>query len=374
MKEATETSSGNRRSSGAQEPRDRLGTFLKWVGGITATLSLIFAVHQAIQLVGGVRERLRQVAELLETGKDQQDVGNYESAWDSVEQAAKSAEAGGQLAKLTGSLSDEQRRSREAQEDLAMAWVVNVRVPEGKTFSDTVDKLVPILTRGASAAGGVRKADLLAHLGWAYFLKARDYSSSLEESARLNIERHYSEALEVDPGNPYAHVHWAHLIIWARENTDDALRHFSAAIASGRALPYVRRVQLAALHNFQDAEGEFLRAVNDMVKNHEKVDARTRSDVNSIYYFALRSDKRFQRLIAAVPAAEQIAMIRALFYDADFDPSKIPTREASLAALQEAADLRHEALKTWLALRSGLTTDSIYITRADEAIKRLSRK
>jgi hypothetical protein len=373
-KETKKTSSGNRRSSGAQEPRNRLGTFLKWVSGVTATLSLIFAVHQVVQLVGGVRERQRQVAELLKTGKDQQDVGNYESAWDSVEQAAKSAEVGGQLAKLTGSLSDEERRSREAQEDLAMAWVVNVRVPQGKTFSETVDQLVPVLTRGASGAGGVRKADLLAHLGWAYFLKARDHSLSLEEPARLNIERHYREALEVDPGNPYAHVHWGHLIIWARENTDDALRHFSAAVASGRALPYVRRVQLAALRNFQDTEGEFLRAVNDMVKNNEKVDARTRRDVHSTYYSALRSDKHFQRLIVAVPAAEQIGMIRALFYDADFDPSKIPTREASLAVLQEAADLRHEARKTWLALRSGLTTDSIYITRADEAIKRLSQK
>src|SRR5262249_2975011 len=149
--------------------------------------------------------------------------------------------------KLTGQLSAQRRRLREAQEDLAMVWVEDVRVPQGKTFSDIVNPLVPVLTRGAAGASGVRKADLLAHLGWAYFLKARDVSLSLDEPARLNMERHYREALEIDPGNPYAHVHWGYLIIWAREEPNDAIRQFSAAVASGRALPYVRRVQLAAL-------------------------------------------------------------------------------------------------------------------------------
>ena len=255
-----------------------------------------------------------------------------------------------------------------------MAWVENVKVPQGKTFSDIVDKLVPILTRGAAGAGGVRKADLLAHLGWAYFFKARDASLSLDEPVRLNIERHYREALEIDRGNPYAHVHWGHLIIWAKKNPDDAIRHFSSAVASGRALPYVRRVQLAALYNFHDMDGEFLRAVNDMVKNSEKVDANTRSHVLGIYYFALNSNKNLQQLIAAVPAAEQIAMIRVLFYDADFDRSKIPTREASLAMLQEAAGLRDEALKTWQLVRSDFPTNTYVTIRADASIKRLSQK
>jgi hypothetical protein len=373
-KEAKETVLDKHRSSGAQEPRNTIGTLMKWVGGVTAILSLIFGLYQITQLLADVRERQRQGAELHKVGKDQQDAGDYESAWASFEQAVKSAEAGGQLAKLTGSLSEEQRRSRNDQEDLAMAWVENVMVPQGKTFSDIVNKLIPILTRGAAGASGVRKADLLAHLGWAYFLKARDYSLRLDDQVRLNIEQHYREALEIDPGNPYAHVHWGHLVFWERKNPDDAIRHFSSGVASGRALPYVRTVQLAALHISQDTEEDFLKVVNDMVKNKEKVDATTRSNVHAIYYFALRSDKDFRRLIAAVPPTEQIAMIRALFYDAEFDPSKIPTREASVAMLQEAAGLRGEAVKTWLAMRSGLPTDSVYTTRADASIKRLSKK
>jgi hypothetical protein len=89
----------------------------------------------------------------------------------------------------------------------------------------------------------------------------------------------------------------------------------------------------------------------------------------------LNSEEAFQRFIAAVPPAEQIATLRALFYDANFDPSKVPVREAALAKLQEAAGLPGEALQTWLTLRSGFSADSYHTvaTSADAAIKRLSR-
>ena len=374
-KEARKTLFVKRRSSGAQGPRNTIGTLMKWIGGVTAILSLIFGLYQITQLLADVRERQRQVAELYKVGKDQQDAGNYESAWATFEQAASTADSGGQLAKLTGQLGKERRELREAQEGLAMAWVENVKVPQGKTFSDIVNKLVPALTRGAAGESGVRKADLLAHLGWAYFLKARDDSLSLDDQVRLNIEQHHREALEIDPGNPYAHVHLGHWKLWMGGEIEDARQHFSSAVASGRVRSYVRGIQLAAFHNRgEDGDAEVLRVVNDMIKDSETVDTNTRSDVYGIYYFALNSDKSFQRLIAAVPATEQIGMIRALFYDADFDPSKIPTREIYLAMLQEAAGLRDEALKTWLAMRSGLSTDSIFTTRADASIKRLSKK
>jgi len=358
--------------SGRQEPRKKLETILKWVGGITAILSLIFGVQRVIQLVSEAGERQRQIAELYRVGKEQQDAGNYPAAWNSFEQALKDADEGGQIAKLTGRLDAERRRLRGTQEDLAMAWLENLSAPEGQAFSNVVDKLVPVLDRGATSARGVRKADLLAHIGWGYFLKERDAPGN------LNPERYYRQALEIDPGNPYAHAHWGHWLLWKEQNLEEATQHFAAAVASGRARAYVRRIQLAALGNVQSerAKEELLRAVNDMRKNHEEIDARTRSDVFSIYYFAFTDSTGFQRLTAAVPASEQIAMIRALFYGADFDPSRIPSREAYLATLQEAAGSPDEALKTWLAMRSRLPADTggILVARADAAIKRLSRR
>jgi tetratricopeptide (TPR) repeat protein len=346
---------------------------LKWVGGATAILSLVFAVQQFIRPFGDVRDERRQVAELYKVGKAQQDAGDYASAWASFEQAAKHAEAGGQFAKLIGSLNREQRMSRQAEEDLAMAWLEDVRAPEGKTFSEIVDKLVPVVTRAAAGASGVRKGDLLGHLGWAYFLKARDTSSRLDEPVRVTIERHYREALAADPGNPYAHAHWGHLIFWSGQNPDDARSHFSAAVASGRAVPYVRRIQLAALWDADD-RGLFLEAVNDMVKNRENVTGRTVDRVRGVYYFAVDDAEKFRRLAARVPPTEQITMIRRLFYDGKVEPKEDATLEASLAMLQEAAGVRDEALQTWLRMRSWLPSDSVWRGRADASIARLSEK
>lgn len=368
-KEAKKTLLDNHRSSGAQGPRNRLGTSLKWVGGITAFLSLIFALHQFILLVADVRERQRDITELYKAGKLQQGAADYQAAWTSFEQAARKADSGGQLSKLTGQLGEERRKIREAQEDIAMEWLQNVILSQNQTFADVVDPLVPVLMRGVLNATGTRKADIFAHLGWSYFLRSRD------GHARQDPEAQYRQALEIDPANPYAHVHWGHWKLWRGGALEDAREHFSSAVASGRARPYVRRIELAALRNRgKDGDAETLRVVNDMIKNNEKVDVNTRSHVHAIYYSALNSDKNFQRLIAAVPATEQIAMIRALFYDADFNPSKIPTREASLAMLQEAAGLRDEALKTWLAVRSDLPTNTSVTVRADASIKRLSQK
>ena len=355
-----------------EKKKSKFATILKWVGSITAILSLIFALQQLFQMIGSVQDQKRQVSEQLKLGKNEQDAGDYEAAWSSYEQAMNSAEQGGFFAKLFGSLSSEQVKTRKAQEDLAMVWAENIRVPEGKTFSDFVDKLIPVLTRGIADANGVRKADLLAHLGWVYFLKARDNSLIINESASLNIEKHYREALEIDPGNPYAHVYWGHLIIWERKNTKDAIEHFSKAVASHRSLSYVRLIQLAALHNFQDTEMDYLRAVNDMVKDHEEVTAETNRNVFSIYYFAL-SNRSFDEVIAAVPPEEQIGMFHTLFYGENFDPSKISSRDASLAMLQEAAGLKSEALKTWITLRNSLSPNSNYISLANTSIKRLSQ-
>lgn len=350
----------------------RLETLLKWVGGVTAVLSLILGVYQVTQLVSNIRERQRHIAELLAVGMEQQGAGDYPAAWVSFEQALKSADEGGQIANLTGRLDAERRQIRKAQEDLAMVWLENIRAGESQKFSDIVDKLVPVLDRGIASASGVQKADLLGHVGWAYFLKTRD------DPGNMNPEQYYRQALEIDSANPYAHAHWGHWILWRGGNLEEAMRHFSAAAASGRALPYVRTIQLAALRNSRSerTDGDFLRIVNDMRKNNEKVDARTRSDVYAIFYSALSSGEGFQRLTAAVPPTEQIAMIRTLFYEADFDPSKIPTRQACLAILQEAAGLPDEALKTWLALRSNLPANasSAVRARADAAIKRLSRR
>jgi len=312
--------------------RSRGATFWKWVGGISALLSLLFALQQFTSMLSDVGERQRQIAELRKIALEQQVSADYEGAWASYEKALDIAQTGGQLAKLTGQLGEERRVLREAQEGLAMEWLENVRVPEGRTFSDIIEKLTAVIHRGAVGAGGARKADLLAHLGWADFLRWRDGNRGLDPARR------YREALAIDAANPYAHAYWGHWMLWRREGMAQAHEHFAAALAAGRARKLVRGVQLAALNNLMsEGDADYLAVVVDMRRHGEAIDARMRSRVNSIYYAACarRLDRdRLARLLAAVPAVEQLAALEALFGDA---ASKDPGLDACRAALQEAA-------------------------------------
>jgi tetratricopeptide (TPR) repeat protein len=319
------------RESKPLRPRKPFERVLRWVGSITAILSLFFGIYQLTTIISDARGRARHIEELYAIGQAQQGAGDYASAWGNFEQAAQNADEGGAIAKIAGHLDSAQLKVRTAQENLAMEWLRHIHAGSDEKFSATVDRVLPALMRGAPAASGSRKADLLAHIGWAYFLKSRDGMFETDPA------KSYAQALAVDPGNPYAHANWGHWILWKHGVLNDAMKHFSDAIAANRELPYVRRLELAALTGaHSDAtQAEFLRVVIAMHKNHEPIDERTRSDLYSLYYFAVGHDEDFNRIIAAAPAADQIDLIRAVLDDASLDPSKIPVRDSAIRRLSK---------------------------------------
>ena len=215
---------------------------LKWIGVVTALLSLLLLLNQASKVFAEIRDRQRQVGELQATADQQQRAGAFQEAWTSLERADSTAGQGSYLSRLARSPETEHLAIRTAQEDLAMAWLERAFAAGGSRFSDTVDPLLPTLTRGVDTAAGRRKADLLAHVGWAHFLKSRDGGAE-----PIDPEPFYHQAIEADPANPYAHSHWGHWLAWERRPLDEATAQFDAGLASGRARPYVRSLQLAAL-------------------------------------------------------------------------------------------------------------------------------
>lgn len=359
-------------SSGDREPVSGMQRILKWAGGITAVLSFVFAVYHAIQMVSEFRERQREVAELYNVGKLQQGAADYERAWLSFEQALHKAETGNQLAKLMGQLGEERSKLRTAQEDLVMEWLANLSATGSgnQTFSEQVNKLVSVLHRGLGDASGARKADLLAHVGWADFLRWRDGQRNLKP------EQHYRLALEADPGNPYAHAYWGHWQLWRRTDFEEAKQHFATALTAGREHDYVRKIQLAAFNNLgADGEGMLLRAVNDMRKNQEPINSEVRHNAYSIFWFHCRfqDQARAAKLLAEVPITEQIAMFQALFYEGAIDKQKRLELDFCLATLLESAQRREEALRILVALRDDLTpSEGDWRERIVVAIKRLS--
>lgn len=360
-----------RQPSAPSPPRDRIAQALKWVGAVTSILSLIFGLYQLTNLMAGVRDRQRRVAEALEVESSQQAAGDFARAWATLQEAAKLADEGGKLATIIGRLDEVRQRVRLRQEDLAMAWLRDVRPGPGRAFSDIVNPALPALERGLLSAAGERKADLLAHLGWADFLRTRD------DGVRRNPDARYRDALGLDPGNPYAHANLGHWILWNRGALDAAMTEFAAGLKSRRARDYVRTLQIAALQNTPSevADAEILRLANDMRQTTEPVPARLRDRVFSIYAAAFGRDEAApQRLLAAVPPPDQLETFQSLFYDPEFDRFKRPTRDLCLATLQEAAGRPDDALRTLHTLRSELPpAGSASLTRVvDAKIARLS--
>jgi len=362
MPKATKPPSGRTPMRETPDSKGKLATVLKWVGATTALLSLVFGLRQLTILISDAHDRQRQVTELIAVAKLQEEARDYGSAWKSLGKAAD--------VRATDS------RIRAAQEDLAMAWLDDIRGDQGPApFSATVDMLVPVMSRGAVAAEGARKADLLAHLGWADFLRWRDGQRGLDPAAR------YRQALAVDAPNPYANAMLGHWTLWNGGTLDDADRQFAAALKAGRERAYVRRLQLAALANRNDdtADLDMLRVADDMRVNNESIRPEDRARIWNVYYsrfLASPTRASTQRLVAAGRPADQLATYRWVFEQGGYEESKGLLYGYVLARLQDAAGQDTEALATYRSVRSKAAGngDGRIRAAADSAIARLARK
>lgn len=356
------------------KPRDgsrKLAKLMAGVGIAAALLSFGTAVYELLHAQGELRERGRIVAEQLAVGREQQAAGYYPAAWDSFEEASATAQVDGLFAKLFGGLGAEREQIRIAQQDLAMEWIRTARATEGQTFEQLADKLASVLATGASASSGPRKADLLAHLGWSYFLRRRSGDGNVRP------EVPYGQAVDVDATNPYANVFRGHWILWQRGALSEANERFAAALATDRARGDVRHFQLAALRNLgtDEANAEWLRVVDEMRANGESIDAATARDLYGRYYFALNDSSLMQGMLSVVPAETQLELQHMLLQSNELDAPQKLVMKAITAITLEAAGKKDEALAAWRELHAeiGGERGSNLAERAQREIKRLSR-
>jgi tetratricopeptide (TPR) repeat protein len=198
---------------------------------------------------------------------------------------------------------------RQLQEDVAMDWIRNVRVDGGKgSFGDAIKPALAVVDTGLATATGSRRADLLAHTGWATFLLWRD------GDRRLTPVDSYREALSIDPGNPYANAMLAHWTLFQdHANVETAAKLFDTAVRSGRDLDAVRTLQWAAYSNADTSEAnvERIRLADTMRRNGEKLNARQAQALWGPYYFSMRpsQSKDRQTLLDAVPPDDHISTL-----------------------------------------------------------------
>jgi hypothetical protein len=316
----------------------------------------------------GVASQPGQATGLLQAAQSFEAAGEYSAAWAKIREARSHLDDSPLTLILHPSLiADVQSR----QADIAMAWLDHMRLREGERFSEIVPQLLPPLDEAIAATQGERKADLLAHRGWADFLRSRD------SGQQLAPETYYRQAIDTDPSNVYAHTMWGHWIMWRHGGLHEAREHFTAALASGRERPYVRTLQLIAMRNRRDAEtdAELLRIAHEMAANKEPLPEQARSDIRSIYYFACGGESiaHMARLLASLPAKDHVDLLRSLFFDGDQPDSGTIAPELCLARFEEQADLRKEALNTYRHLQKRLSPRDAVWPLTQSAVTRLSR-
>jgi hypothetical protein len=334
-------------------------TPLAWVGSITALFSLIAGIYGGWAFLSGQIEKRRAIGQLLAAEAVQLHASDYASAWKTLAQAS---------AVDPGSVPVQQ-----AQEEAAMQWLDNIRVSGDQTFRSISEKLEPVLIRGAaSAKSPQRQADLLAHLGWSYFLRGREVPSSPDP------EPAYRDALRRDPANPYAHAMLGHWMLWNRQGFANASGQFAAALAAPRPdlRPYIRSMQFSALanENTPEAHMELIRLANDIRKEHGDLNPRQSRDILNIYWEHLvPPDEQATAFLGAVPPLDHLDTFGWLLQRAGSGEPE-PNHAYIRSALLEAAGRRDEALAGYRALASRLIPDSgDLVDLTHKAIVRLTR-
>lgn len=341
-----------------------------------AIVIVILGLLATMQAVSDVRAQREKIGALLATGKRLQDEANYALALSTLEQALAMAEQKqGVLPGLFYRAEAERARVQQAQLGLSITWLQFKGPIVDKTSAESVDKLIVILSREAERAAGSAKADMLAYITWANYVKAG--------GGRLyNPESGYRGALALDANNTYANAYLGYWLLAYGGNREAGKIHLLKAIQTNRELPLVFDLSLAAAR--KNWEGtEYLFFANEMRKKNIPISVEQLSRVRTVFSTAFSGSppelvlKNFRLLVASVPAKEQIELIKKVDQQKDSTTGHDHTLDMSEAILLELAGQREQAVKIWTALLADLPKDRGYenvITMATQALTRLSAK
>ncbi len=221
----------------------RFSDILKWIGGITAVLSLLILSTQVQELLGQWQRTDKAVITRIEGAKLQREVNDLLGAMRQLQEALKIDPTSG--------------KAKAFEAELAMEYIRKIvavdESPHPLRQYDLIkeDGLEQTLYQRAVSADVKQRATIMAHLGWFDILRFRSGVKGLD------LELHFKRALELDPDNFYANLMWAAWIP-SRYNPaqyDDqnglARQHFEKALAvAGDKRRWVRELQLEAFTNW----------------------------------------------------------------------------------------------------------------------------
>jgi tetratricopeptide (TPR) repeat protein len=236
--------------------------FMSWVGSASALIGLFVTLAGGVTwLISHHRQETERQAKMA-LAEAQENQGEYPAAIQSY----------GDILKSDSSY----RPALDQQLNAAMLWVENfsVLVREDQSATDlaapALDQILAVLDSGLTRAKGSQAADVQAHLGWAHWLNQhiaeREFGSAAEQN--------FHAALASDPSNVYANAMLGNWMLQTGGNFNEAIQHFDTAVSTGKARPFVRKLQLGGLiyHETPGARAEMFKAANDMRKGSEQLD------------------------------------------------------------------------------------------------------
>lgn len=348
-----------RRSSTSQDSKQG-SKVLKWIGILSAVIGLILGISQVSKLYNNWSEKEKKVNGLIKDSRLRGSTEDYAGAWKNLEDA------------LLADPSSETVQSE--QTELAMQWIRNIRLSgaRGETkFSEVVDKLLPALYHSAGNTNGSMKADILAHIGYANYLKLRD------GQVEMKVEENFKSALAEDTENVYAHAmlgFWQMFPANNNGNVTEGEKHFKSALKSGREQKYVRHLHLVALSNCNfdyRNEGKIFAVINDMRNQGDTIEKEARERLLSEAY---SYEKGVLDSIANV-LTPQDHLSTFLFLAEGIDIAGNPLLRFAHCRLVEKTGDTAKALSMYQSIYSD--SELKYFTRRDDvkkAIDKLSTK
>jgi tetratricopeptide (TPR) repeat protein len=326
----------------------------------------------AEQVVGELQtaERARQIDALLVEASTQRERGQPANAMATLARARE--------------LAPDRDAVRQAQEALAIDWIRNVRFETHRNqpgFVDMVAVTLSTVDAAVPSSTGTRRADLLAHAGWAMYMLWRNASLTgvwrPTSVPRADPAERYREALAIDPENPFANAMLAHRAFRQDGDPVSARQLFDNALRTRREVAYVRDLQWTTFGSEFERRNdqELVRVADDMRRHGERLNVRQAQTLYGPYSSltnASTDDRERPALLDAVSADDHIATVAWAFDEfAKGDDSRRWTLRFIVALLHERAGRVDRAVAELRALNEELPKQSTRRPSVEAALNRL---
>lgn len=344
---------------------DKAWPFLmSWVGRITALIGLFASGAAGVTWLLHHHQQTAELQAKMALAETQAKQGEYQAAVLSYGEILKSDPL--------------DRRALDAQLNTTMAWVEDFRVPvrEGQSAGEVagpqLDQALTILDAGLTRSKGTQAADVQAHIGWTHWLNqhiaVREFGPATEQNLRA--------ALAADPSNVYANAMLGNWMLQNNGNFSEAIQHLNNAVATSKARPFVRRLQVGGLIYLDKKGGraEQIRAANDIRKSGEPLDEGYKSRILSFCFDPIVTDHgELAESLTAVPPDE--AWQTYLWLDDNAADGQSPNlaHDFVKANLLELTGKHQESLEKYRLLQQELKSGSGTMKNSvNAAVARLS--